>query len=327
MCENMKENLIPWLLQGPSWVRYRTRLDLLEEKEGDREVKKSRSEMKEDPQLNNLLTELGSWPGEPLTSHKSAGHLLHKLVFIADLGFKASDPELKPVIKKIRDLQSPEGPFQVLMKIPVHFGGTGNEQMAWAFCDSPSILYSLLKMGAKEDASLKEAGSTFLKSATNQGWTCTVSRNLGKFRGPGRKSDPCPYATLVILKALSQREEWKESEACKKGSEALLSLWEKRRESHPFQFYMGTDFCKLKAPFVWYDLLHVVEVLSHFPDLKKDWRLKEMVQMIEKKSDPEGKFVPESVWQPWKGWDFGQKKEPSYWLTFLVLRIKKRLSS
>ena len=27
-------------------------------------------------------------------------------------------------------------------------------------------------------------------------------------------------------------------------------------------FYMGTDFSKLKVPLVWYDLLHVLEVIT-----------------------------------------------------------------
>jgi hypothetical protein len=34
---------------------------------------------------------------------------------------------------------------------------------------------------------------------------------------------------------------------------------------------------------------------------------------------------PESVWQAWQDWEFGQKREPSRWVTFLVLRINKRL--
>ena len=33
-------------------------------------------------------------------------------------------------------------------------------------------------------------------------------------------------------------------------------------------FFMGTDFRKLKVPLVWYDLLHVLDVLSSFPWLK-----------------------------------------------------------
>ena len=36
-------------------------------------------------------------------------------------------------------------------------------------------------------------------------------------------------------------------------------------------------------------------------------------------------FVPESVWKAWSDWSFGQKKEPSPWLTLRVLEIANRL--
>ena len=90
-------------------------------------------------------------------------------------------------------------------------------------------------------------------------------------------------------------------------------------------FYMGTDFRKLKAPFVWYDILHVLDVLSQLSWLRNDSRLKEMSDIIKSKADNEGKYTPESEWKAWKGWDFGQKKQPSRWLTFLVLRILGRI--
>ncbi len=88
---------------------------------------------------------------------------------------------------------------------------------------------------------------------------------------------------------------------------------------------MGTDFRKLKAPFIWYDLLHVLEVLSQFPWLKADPRLGEMVELLKSKADGEGRFSLESVWTAWKDWEFGQKKSPSRWLTFLAWRIIQRM--
>ncbi len=56
-----------------------------------------------------------------------------------------------------------------------------------------------------------------------------------------------------------------------------------------------------------------------------DQRLQEMARLVRSKSNEEGKCAPESEWKAWKGWDFGQKKEPSRWLTFLVLRALRRL--
>ena len=76
---------------------------------------------------------------------------------------------------------------------------------------------------------------------------------------------------------------------------------------------------------MWYDILHVADVLSHFDFVKDDDRFKEMVDTIVSKQDAEGRFTPESIWMAFKGWDFGQKKVPSHWMTFLVAKILKRL--
>ncbi len=128
-----------------------------------------------------------------------------------------------------------------------------------------------------------------------------------------------------MLKMLAQFDDYKNSEAVHNGAECLLNLWQNSLTLHPYIFYMGTDFRKLKAPFVWYDVLHVFEVLSQFSWLRNDARLLDMANLLKSKVDGEGKFTAESEWQAWRGWDFGQKKQSSRWLTFLVLRTLKRL--
>jgi len=159
------------------------------------------------------------------------------------------------------------------------------------------------------------------------GWPCAVSKELGKFRGPGRKDDPCPYANLAMLKALAEIEEYRHSPACHVGAETLLTLWNESATQHPYIFYIGTDFRKLKVPFVWYDLLHVLDVLSRFPWVREDERFLDMLQLLKGKVDPQGRFSLESVWTAWKDWEFGQKKEPSRWLTLLAWRIIGRVEA
>jgi hypothetical protein len=90
---------------------------------------------------------------------------------------------------------------------------------------------------------------------------------------------------------------------------------------------MGTDFRKLKAPLVWYDILHVLDVLSLFPWLKQDARLLDMLDTLRSKADDQGRFTPESIWTVWKDWEFGQKRAPSRWLTFLAWRIVQRIEA
>ena len=89
-------------------------------------------------------------------------------------------------------------------------------------------------------------------------------------------------------------------------------------------FYMGTDFRKLKAPAIWYDIVGVADCLSVFEYARADARFGEMVEIIRSKQDEDGLFTPESVYQRSKGWDFGQKKTVSPYLSFLCQRILKR---
>jgi hypothetical protein len=126
-----------------------------------------------------------------------------------------------------------------------------------------------------------------------------------------------------MLKALAQTK-WNDSPATRAGAETALSLWTESQDRHPYVFYMGTDFRKLKAPFIWYDILHLLEVLTQFPWLKGDKRLKEMVETMRAKADKQGRYIPESIWKAWSDWDFGQKKEPSRSLTFFVQRVLQR---
>ena len=43
--------------------------------------------------------------------------------------------------------------------------------------------------------------------------------------------------------------------------------------------------------------------------------LQEMLVLLAGKADAQGRFTLESVWTAWKDWEFGQKKQPSRWLT------------
>jgi hypothetical protein len=322
---NPLKETIEWLLEGEPWVEYRTRVDLLCQSESNLKVAHTRKEMINHPKVQSLLEELKDWPGTVISSHKSAGQPFHKLSFVADLGLRKGDPYIDEIVGKVFEHKSAEGPFQLPTNIPKHFGGSGSDEWAWALCDAPIVVYSLARFGFGKEEQVQRAVKYMVGLIRDNGWPCAVSKELGKFRGPGRKGDPCPYTTLVMLKMLLQFEEWAESKEVHVGAESLLDLWSKSRELHPYMFYMGTDFRKLKAPFVWYDILHVLDTLSQFSWLKGDPRLQEMEWTVKSKANDKGRYTPESEWKAWKGWDFGQKKEPSRWLTVLALRVLKRI--
>jgi hypothetical protein len=317
---------IDWLLSSAPWVQYHTRLDLLGETERSKDVKVARQTMLDHPQVKALISELRAWPGPTLNRHNDASHLLHKLVFSADLGLRATDPGVEQIVDRVLDHQAAEGVFQVKVNIPTHFGGTGKDQLAWMLCDAPSIVYALVKLGAN-DRRVKMAAKHLASLIRDNGWPCAVAPELGKFHGPGRRSDPCPYANLITLKALAQMREWHDDEVCRLGTETLLQLWQQRKAQRPYLFAMGTDFAKLKAPLIWYDILHVTEVLTQFEWLRNDQRLREMISIVKAQADDQGRFTPESIWQAWREWDFGQKREPSSWLTLMGQRMLQRAHS
>ncbi|MBN1430123.1 MAG: hypothetical protein JXB07_17270 [Anaerolineae bacterium] len=318
------ENVLDWLLAGPAWIEYRTRLDLLDEPENSPSALAARQAMIATEQVQNLLDELADWPGPVLSTHKNAGLLLHKLTFLADLGIQPYDG-LSDVVDRILEHQSPEGPFQIPVNIPKAFGGSGEDRYAWMLCDAPLVLYALGTFGLDDDPRVRSAAMYLIDLIRENGWPCAATADLGKFKGPGRKIDPCPYANLVMLKALARMPEWRDSSAAHTGAETLLALWNRRTETRPYLFGMGRDFGKLKAPLVWYDILHVLDVLTQFPWLKADSRLQEMADRVEAQADEQGRFTAQSVWKAWGDWEFGQKRSPSRWITLLVLRILKRL--
>ena len=313
-------SVMDWLMEGPAWMQYALQTGLGEVRDAA-ECQRLRQTAAADPSVRQLIAGLQDWPGSPLTSHKSAGHPLHQLVFLADLGLTIEDPGIATIAERVLAQAAAPGPFRVLMNIPAHFGGSGSDQLAWALCDAPLSLYALARFGLAGQPALQRAADFLTSLARPNGWPCAVSPELGRFRGPGRKEDPCPFANLIMLQALTVLPGYTGHPAARAGVEAALSAWANRRAAHPYMFFMGSDFCKLKAPLVWYDLLHVTDVLSRFPEAQKDPRFTDMLALLRQKADSQGRFTPESVWLSWKDWEFGQKKIPSRWLTFLAQRI------
>ena len=312
-----------WLLASDEpWTRYRTLIDLLHRPADDAEVVTARTALLAHPRVKELMTWAASWPGYPLTRHNDASHPIYALSTLADLGLRADDRGMKTTLKKVLAHQSKEGAFQTTVNVSQTFGGTGEDMWAWMLCDAPTLLYSLLAMGLGDDPRVRRAVDHVVNCVDENGWRCRGAPELGRFRGPGRKDDVCPIATVYALKALSQVPELIDSRATRCGVEALLSHWEQQSEGKHYLFGIGTDFRKLKYPFIWYDILHVVDVLSRFPFVHTDRRFKAMLNVITEQVGAEGRCTATSMYQAWKGWSFADKKQPSPWLTLLVLRLR-----
>lgn len=236
-------------------------------------------------------------------------------------------PEIKTAIEEILKHRDERGVYQSMTNVPKHYGGSGEDVFSWCLCDAPLLLLALIKAGIDYQEHIKPGVDYLVSLCRDNGFPCAVSPELGKFRGPGRKDDCCPYATLIMADLLSHIPEYRDSDVAAAAVKALLTLWENSLHQHPYMFFMGTDFRKLKTPPCWYDIVNVAGVLSKYGFARKDPRFLEMMALIKAKQDKDGFFTPESAYQKMKDWDFGQKKAPSPYLTYLCWLIFERLGA
>ena len=220
------------------------------------------------------MDELAHWPGTVLNSHKSAGHPLHRLTFLADLGLRLGDAGMDRIVEPILAHRSPQGPFQVLMNIPyILAAGAGRvglgfmpcavgclrpgEIWAWRGAARPGGNRTPCRAGACQRLALRRfAGAgrgpagrdARMTPAHLPAWPC--SKFLRRYRNGGTARQPA----------------WAPSRCLRCGSIA---------GAPPLYVLHGPDFSKLKAPLVWFDLLHVLDVLSRFPWLRGDGRLQD----------------------------------------------------
>ncbi len=305
------------------WLKYAIKINLLHEnKENLASLKK---DALNDDKIQAYLKDISNFHGILVTNHKNPELPIHKLHFLLDLGFDTSVPEIEKAINEILKHKDENGVYQSLTNIPKHFGGTGEDIFGWCLCDSPLLLLALIKAKLSYEKHIKQGIEYLVTLPQVQGYPCTVSKEFGKFRGPGRKGDCCPYATLLMLRLFSKLPEYHDTDLAHRNIDAILTLWESSRERHPYMFYMGTDFRKVKAPAFWYDIVSIMDCLSRFKYAHQDIRFKEMLKIIKEKQTEEGLYIPEAIYQKCKGWDFGQKKIPSPYLTYLCVRILERV--
>jgi hypothetical protein len=319
-------DVVQWLLTSEEpWTRYRALVDLLDRAEDDAEVQAARQEMLTHPQVGGLIEQAATWPGFALKRHNDAKHPVYALSTLADFGLRAGDPGMPAAIEAVMAQQSDAGAFQTKLRLFKRFGGIDGERWTWMACDAPTLLYALLSFGLGGDERVQRAVRHLVGLVEDNGWRCRAAPELVAFKGPGKREDPCPIANVYALKALSLVPELIDSSATRVGSEMLLWHWGPECERRIFLFGIGSLFRRLKYPFVWYDILHVADVLSRFPFVHSDPRFQDMVNTITEQADRDGRYTAASMYRAWKGWSFADKKVPSPWLTFLVFRVQQRM--
>ena len=308
------------------WTRYRTLLDLEARPPDDPEVAAARAQMLAAEPVRALVERAGEWPGHPLRRHNDAAHPLYALSTLADFGLTRTDPGMATAAEAVMAHFDGDG-FETLLWLPRFLtkGASDEERWAWMACDAPTLLYALLAFGYGADERVVAAVKALAGRVVDNGWRCGAASTLPTFGGPGRVGDTCPMATVYALKALSLTPLCDDPNVVGPGVEALLEHWQHQRDYKLRMFGIGTEFRKLRYPFVWYDVLHVADVLSRYPAATADARFDEMLRAITVQAG-DGRYTAGSMYRSWKGWSFADKKRPSPWLTYLVGRVEARAS-
>ncbi|WP_432664292.1 hypothetical protein R9X47_27660 [Wukongibacter baidiensis] len=308
----MKREIVNWLNDGPSWLQYAVQLQLINGKpdinlvmDGDKIVKII--DRIKDKQVGIPALKTGK------VLYTKTGNAYWDLFFLADIGLTIDELNLEKEIDQILDLQRPDGTFVTQENIRPNY-----------FCIPTILMSSIVKMGYKNDSRLDKYIEIILETQRlDGGWHCAKSRAKGQKL---QDTESCPMDNLNILMLLSQYEEYRNDKRFEGAIDLLLNHWYRKDENwRPYGFGVGKDFKKLKYPAIKYGILRVLDVLSLFPYAIKSRGFNEMLEFVQQRAD-NGKYFAESVVKSYAEFDFGQKKEPSRWITFLVNRIEKRIN-
>ncbi|MBI1851104.1 MAG: hypothetical protein HYR85_12240 [Planctomycetes bacterium] len=311
----MAELKIPvdWLLAAESpWVRLQAHRVLLDDDEGS-----ERKALLAHPLVRRLASDALTWPGNSTGDHRAAKDLLNKLPVLADFGVRAIDLGLRALPDRIFAHRDADG-------VPLgHVVMPKKKTAEWLFdVDGQDPLLALVSLGHGEDPRVVAAIDALAGRAVDGGgWTWPDARSPLPCR---RFVGGCPYPTLKMLRILAQSPKWHDSRVTRDGTRLLLDLWEGRGDERRYGFGFGDRFLSLRYPFIGFDVLHFLEALSPFPWVWKDARFQLALAIVAGKADAAGRFTSESVWMEWKALCFGQKREPSPWLTLVVHRILSR---
>lgn len=308
----MNDEIISWLLDGPPWMRFAVELQLLDSAPDpqiplcDESIQKLVRRLKDNRVgIPGLKTGKVTWA--------ETGNAYWDLFFLTDIGLKADEMHLSSEFEGFLELQLPDGTFV-----------TEDDHAPNYFCVSGIFLSAVARAGYKDDPRVRKYVQFILHTQRPYGgWHCAKDRAAG---GELRHAESCPMDNLNILQLLGQYDQYRSNPRFNGAVDLLLDHWMRREEKwRPSDFGIGRKFKALEYPATKYGILRVLDVTSLFPHVFKNEGFTDMLDFVCQRS-ADGKFSADSVHEAYAEFDFGQKKEPSRWITFLVERVKKRIA-
>jgi len=171
---------VNWLLESEPYVEYATRINILKEFEGSIEGLKKQILM--DSRIRQVLSDIADFNGILVTNHKNPDIPLHKLIFLLEIGLGTDVPEIDMAVIQIINNRDEDGMYKSMTNVPKHYGGSGENTLAWALCDAPLMLYALIKSGISYEKHIKKGAEYITGLQRENGFPCSVSKELGKFK-------------------------------------------------------------------------------------------------------------------------------------------------
>jgi hypothetical protein len=277
-----------WLLfdDDPA-ARWVTLTRLLDFQLDEPRVEEAHAAVLADPGTRALIERLPDWEvNTPVSGHESPAYAPNLLHLLADRGVQQGDHgRIERLLDQMLAHQALTGQF-------MYFGtsrASDQPSWSWLLCDTHAIVEVLLRFGRGDDPRVREALARMAADLTStpqgRAWPCIPNAITG-FRGPGRKSDVCPQATLEALRAFGRLPEWRRREGLLDVARVLLRVWERRGIEQPYMFGHGARFKTVKWPPTWYGVAnvgqkrepsafataHLLAILRRFDDLVNDIR-------------------------------------------------------
>ena len=307
-----------------SFTVYRTLTDLFDFPQDHPDVIKAHNNVLTDSQVNNLLDKLSDWEEDLVKAHNRAEYLPNQLWLLLDWGVKPEDDQrMQNVIDKILKHQDEEN-GQFLAYIEAYDRKTKTKYPMWssALCDHNIIVSVLLLAGLAEDKrvqfGLERMNELLTKTTQGKGWKCEPWLYYKR-----RVNDVCPMIVADALRGYwtIPKDHW--PEGLIDAGKTLLNCWSNRAADKPYMFGHGKKYRLPRAPFFWYNIGTILDSVRHYPELIKTQPFRELLAVSVLKFSSEGLFIPQTVYLYFKDYSFGQKKEPSPWMTLFLSRIYK----
>jgi len=307
----MTSDTFNWLYGGDFWLRSVAETQLLNKTADITAITSERKIQEIIKRLKNHNMGIPAFESGQI-SYTSTGNAFWDLFFLADIGLSIEDINLQSEVENLFELQLEDGTF-ILQ----------NGMKPSYYCITSIVMSSLVKMGYQDDPHiLRFIDKTLESQRLDGGWHCALNRAVGKKL---QDSESCPMDNLNLLMLLSQYEWFRQAPQLEGAIDLLLLHWKNRLQPwRPYGFGIGDQFLKLKYPATKYGILRVLDVLSLYPYAIDKTEFQDMLNYVLSKAI-DGKFYAESVSRSYAEFDFGQTKEPSRWITFLIERIQKRV--